>query len=128
MKTRRRILLVEDEESLRRLLLMKLTEDIVYVARNGIEALDVLRRIGGMVDILITDVRMPRMGGIELAQAVRRILPDLPVLFISGWSDDLRNEEWQRPGYGLLLKPFSLKAFSEKVARLLDPSEKSPPG
>jgi CheY-like chemotaxis protein len=81
------ILLVEDEQALRQLLRESLELDgyRVLEAANGEEALDTLSRWMGPVDVIVTDVVMPRMGGAELMRQVRQRLPDMPVVLLSGW-------------------------------------------
>lgn len=84
-RTAPRILLVEDDDGIRGLAARVLDRDGFHVttARDGIEGLSVLERLGS-VDLLITDVIMPRMGGAKLARRVRRQYGDVPVLYISG--------------------------------------------
>lgn len=90
----------------------KARHDLVDVATDGMVALDALQRDGGMVDLLITDIKMPRMDGVSLARAVAQKLQRLPVLFISGWADSLDQPEWRKPQYAFLRKPFLSKGLS----------------
>jgi two-component system response regulator YesN len=85
-----RALVVEDEKTPRELLRdlvpwAKHGFDPVDTARNGLEALEILE--AGGVDLVVTDVRMPKMDGIELAVEVRRRWPDCVLVFLSGYSD-----------------------------------------
>jgi two-component system response regulator YesN len=85
-----RALVVEDEKTPRELLRdlvpwAKHGFDRVDTARNGLEALEILE--AGGVDLVVTDVRMPKMDGIELAVEVRRRWPDCVLVFLSGYSD-----------------------------------------
>ena len=81
-----RILLVEDEEVIRELAALELRElgYAVRTARNGEEALEILRATGEPVELLVTDVVMPKMGGAELADALRRQSRETRVLFTPG--------------------------------------------
>jgi CheY-like chemotaxis protein len=83
-------LIVEDEKTPRELLRDLVPWalhgfDRVDTARNGLEALDLLDQ--GGVDLVLTDVRMPKMDGVELALEVRRRWPDCVLIFLSGFSD-----------------------------------------
>ncbi|MBS2040649.1 PAS domain S-box protein [bacterium] len=75
----------------------------------------------GSIDLLITDVIMPGMSGIELAAQLRAQRPDLPVLFVSGYTDDRIQLENLRPGReAFLQKPFTPTTLASKVRQLLD--------
>lgn len=81
------ILLVDDEPLVRRMTSRTLMEGgyRVLEAAHGLEALDLLRR-GAEVDLILSDVTMPHMDGANLARAVAREFPDLPVVLVSGYS------------------------------------------
>lgn len=116
------VLVVDDEQHVRSFLaaILKAQYVRVHEAGDGDEALDALKAIGGAVDLLITDIKMPRMGGIALARAVAELFPSIPVLFISGWaSDPLESPEWKKPGYAFLQKPFLPRALISSVELLL---------
>ena len=85
------------------------------------EALGVLKRGDGRIDLLVTDVVLPGMDGPELARRAVELRPELPVLFISGYTDDeiLRRGLLQE-GQPFLQKPFTPEALAEKVAALLN--------
>jgi signal transduction histidine kinase len=81
------VLLVEDDEQVRALIRLSL-EDMgmrVVCAGDGVAALDAFAARGGAFDLLVTDLVMPRMGGAEMARALRRDNPDLPIIVISGY-------------------------------------------
>jgi len=85
------ILLVEDDASVRRVVAYMLQSAgyPVVEAGDGHAALVAIREHGAPIDVLITDLVMPRMGGRELARALRGVFPALPVLFMSGYADDV---------------------------------------
>jgi len=116
-----RVLLADDDPQIRALLQASLRarQYLVDLASDGVEALDVVERLGATVNLLITDIKMPRMDGVSLARAVAQILPRLPVLFISGWADPLEEPEWQKPQYAFLRKPFLPKALVSCIEELL---------
>jgi PAS domain S-box-containing protein len=119
------VLLVEDEESLRRCLADALSSLGCYViqARDGTEAIEIASRQLLLIDCVVTDMVMPRSGGRELVDKLRRMRPLLPVVFISGYSDvGPTDEELQGSETRFLQKPFSpqmlLTAVKEMLARL----------
>jgi two-component system cell cycle sensor histidine kinase/response regulator CckA len=116
-----RVLLADDDPQIRAFLQASLRarQYLVDLASDGVEALDVVERLGATVNLLITDIKMPRMDGVSLARAVAQILPRLPVLFISGWADPLEEPEWQKPQYAFLRKPFLPKALVSCIEELL---------
>ncbi len=111
-----RILLVEDEDTVR-LFSSKALKDKgydVFDFSSGEEALDWIQK-GGIFDILMTDVVMPRMDGPTLNQKIKDIFPHVQTIFISGYTEDaFRNRVGTRQIH-FLQKPFSLKDLAEKV-------------
>lgn len=118
----RRIVLADDDQSIRSFLkaILKARGFDVHEAGDGQEAAEALEKLGGLVDLLITDIKMPRKDGVALAKAVAEIYPTLPVLFISGWTFDLLDEpERRQPKYAFLRKPFLPKALITTIEQLL---------
>ena len=118
------ILLVEDEEAVRMVLERSLSRQgyRVVEAANGREALDVLAG-GEAVDLMITDVVMPEVGGFELVSRVAREHPDLKVMFMSGYTQSDGGIDGQRllePGTHFLRKPFSTELLASKVREILE--------
>jgi two-component system, cell cycle sensor histidine kinase and response regulator CckA len=121
------VVLADDESDIRSFLKRVLTANdfLVHEAADGSEALEVLKTLGASADLLITDIKMPRMDGVALARCVAGLLPTLPVLFISGWTFDLfEAPEWRKPEYAFLQKPFLPKAFISSIEQLLARAEK----
>jgi signal transduction histidine kinase/CheY-like chemotaxis protein len=90
----------------------------VLEAHGGAAALDLVRANAGKIDVLLTDVVMPEMGGLELANAVRELEPKLSILFMSGYSDDpgvLREVEERRARF--LPKPFGNRDVVREVSQ-----------
>lgn len=115
---RETILLVEDEPAVRQLFAQALSRAgyRVYEARNGEEALKVFDRHGDSIDMLLTDMRMPYMGGAELAKHLRSRRGSLKLLCISGYPSTLSGDV---PG-DFLAKPFSKDDLLNKVREVLD--------
>ena len=118
------VLVVEDE-SMVRSMAVKVLRGAGYdvlEAGDGEEALRLVTGAKGRkIDLLVTDVVMPRLGGPELASRLRARMPDLRVLFVSGYTDqalDLRQLPGERTAF--LSKPFSPSALAQKIREVLD--------
>jgi two-component system, cell cycle sensor histidine kinase and response regulator CckA len=112
------ILLVEDEEGLRALNARGLASRgyTVIEASNGVEALEKLEKRGGQVDLVVSDVVMPEMDGPTLFKELRRRIPDVKVIFVSGYAEDAFEKSLpgnDRPAF--LPKPFTLKQLVATV-------------
>jgi CheY-like chemotaxis protein len=115
---RETILLVEDEPAVRQLFAQALTRAgyQVHEARNGQEAIKVFDQHGDAIDLLLTDLRMPYMGGIELAQNLRARRKTLKLICVSGYPG---SGETDMPS-DFLAKPFSKDALLAKIREVLD--------
>jgi CheY-like chemotaxis protein len=115
---RETILLVEDEPAVRQLFAQALARAgyKVHEARNGQEALKVFELHGDKVDLLLTDMRMPFMGGGELARQLRTQRGSLKLLCISGYAGGNELEFSD----DFLAKPFSREQLLAKVREILD--------
>jgi PAS domain S-box-containing protein len=117
------LLLVEDEDSVRSLAREVLESQgyRVIEAEDGVEALRVAAAHDGPIQMLVTDVVMPRMGGGELAEKLAGMRPGIRVLFVSGYTDDsiIRHGVRERSS-AFLQKPFALDAFAARVREVLD--------
>jgi two-component system cell cycle sensor histidine kinase/response regulator CckA len=117
------ILLVEDEDAVRSVAARVLLNQgyTVIQARNGLEALTLLEELGETVDLVLTDVVMPDMGGLALAEQLRARRPELKLIYMSGYAKGDKLE----PGTGefgdsFLQKPFSAENLVLKVRGVLD--------
>ncbi len=112
-----RILLADDDDALRTMLVEVLRSEgyEVLTAEEGESALTVARRTKGVIDLLITDVMMPRLDGFDLRERLRRERPNVRVLVMSGQLDEGISGE----DFHLLRKPFTPERFLEKVRESL---------
>src|SRR5207244_6658641 len=119
------VLIAEDEDVVRRLLKTMLSSSgyTVLEARDGIEALAVYQQHAGSVDLLVTDVVMPRMNGLELAQRLTEVNSSLKVLCLSGYAAEAAASPG-RVGWAFLGKPFVQAALLERVREVLDASQR----
>jgi PAS domain S-box-containing protein len=118
----RHVLVVEDVDVVRRTVVAGLSRAGAHVTAmtDGWHALEFLA--GGIaVDAVLTDLIMPRMGGLELARELDRLYPTLPIVFMSGYADHEVVESIlrDRPNQPLLRKPFSIKELTDTLAGVL---------
>lgn len=118
-----KILLVDDEEAVRGFLKRGLELDghAVTLAVDGSDAMDRLADLGGAVDLLLTDIRMPMMDGIALALSAKRDYPDLKIMLMTGYADQReRARNLDAIVVDVLTKPFSLAELRSSVARAVE--------
>src|SRR5271166_1968437 len=123
------ILLVEDETNLRHLArqYLEIQGYKILEAEDSAAALQIVDGYQGTIDLLLTDVIMPGMNGRELAAQVTNLLPDVRVLYMSGYTENaIGHDGTLDAGINLLQKPFSLPALKDRVRELRD-SEPIPP-
>ena len=116
----RRILLAEDEEAMRTYLARALENagyDVVAVDR-GTAAVPLLE--GGEFDLLLSDIVMPEMDGIELAQRCGEISPRTKVMFITGFAAVTLKASRETPHANVLSKPFHLRDLVLEVERIFE--------
>ncbi|HZN98345.1 MAG TPA: ATP-binding protein, partial [Gemmatimonadales bacterium] len=113
------ILLVEDERPVRstvRRLLERHGYQVLETA-NGLDALELVTSRGGEINLVLSDMVMPGMGGIELAGRVRTIAPKLPVLLMTGYTEEAISRAGERPlDEHIIEKPFTLTTMLQKVS------------
>ena len=117
------VLVVEDDELLRGLAARLLTLDGYQILQAGSadQALALTASGSPVIDLLLTDVLMPGMSGVELAQKLRERFPGLPVVFMSGFATELLAKQGLRPeAGGFVAKPFGTEALGKAVREALD--------
>jgi two-component system cell cycle sensor histidine kinase/response regulator CckA len=116
------VLLVEDEEGVRNLVSAMLRSQgyQVYEAEHGWHALEVFAKFGAEIQLLLTDVIMPKMSGRELAERLKAKSPELKVVYMSGYTDDIVAREGVVFDNTILLhKPFTLEGLTRKLREAL---------
>lgn len=114
------ILLVEDETGLRKFVSRVLTRlgYTVFEAPDGESAEHLFEQHGASIDLLLTDVMMPGMSGVELSHKLRAIRPGVKVLYMTGYDDGALAA--RAHGAALLRKPFTSEALSSEIQRSLE--------
>jgi signal transduction histidine kinase/ActR/RegA family two-component response regulator len=116
------VLVVEDEQMVRSFMegALRALGYMTLEAADGREALDLSSHYDGVIDLLITDVIMPQMGGVELASRLIETRPQLKVLFVSGYTGAASgSQRLVEPDVALLPKPFTAAQLLERVHRRL---------
>ena len=117
------VLLVEDEPEVRSLVqrILKTQGYTVVTAANPDEALAVAREFKGTIQVMVTDVVMPGMSGLQLAERLMPTRPNMRVLFVSGYTHDaIGHQGVLDPGTAFLQKPFTPNALARKVREVLE--------
>jgi len=117
------ILLVEDEEAVRTMVskILRNKGYTVLEAAHSEEAFEISERHEGPIHLMVTDVIMPQMSGPELAERLAPRLPEMKVLYMSGYPDNtIVQHGVLEPGTAFLQKPFTLNALESKVREVLD--------
>ena len=122
---RERILIVDDEPELA-IVAQKMLENLGYEAhsqRSGIEALEIFRLHlpKKPFDLVLTDLTMPHLTGLDLTRKLLSLQPDLPIILFTGFNEKITEEEAKRLGIQrLLLKPFTIQALAVTIRQVLD--------
>jgi CheY-like chemotaxis protein len=94
----------------------------VTPSADGVDALDLVRSAPGEFDLIITDFTMPKMTGLDFTREVRRILPEMPILLSTGFSEKITRDRFKELEVELLMKPYGMKELAEAVRMVLDRS------
>ena len=117
------LLVVEDDESLRSLV-REFLESVgyrVFTAADGEQARRLAGQLQEPIHLLLTDVVMPKMNGLELANHLTGLFPELKVLFMSGYADNaIIKPDWLGQSRRFISKPFERAALLEQVRKMLD--------
>jgi two-component system cell cycle sensor histidine kinase/response regulator CckA len=116
------ILLVEDEDPVRAVNARALSARgyTVLEAASGIEAMEIINERGAPVDLVVSDVVMPEMDGPTLLGELRKLYPDLKVIFVSGYAEEaFRKNLPEGEEFNFLPKPFSLRQLVETVKQVM---------
>ncbi len=116
------VLLVEDEEAVRRFagLALKRQGYQVLEAGTGVEALEVMERNEGRINLVVSDIVMPEMDGPTMLKELRKRNPTLKIIFISGYAEDALKSLDEGEEFAFLPKPFQLKDLVQKVKETLE--------
>jgi len=119
------VLVVDDEA-----LICSLLEDALgalgykcLIASNGNEALKRIEDFQGKIDLLLTDVIVAEMNGLELAEEIKKTLPDMKVMFMSGYTENMITDSdigLFEPGVNFISKPITITSLAKKVRSVLD--------
>jgi signal transduction histidine kinase/ActR/RegA family two-component response regulator len=120
------ILLVEDDEGIRNAvgqLLTSLGYEVIS-AVNGKDALDKAKNHPGAIDLLLTDITMPKMDGKQLAKSLKQKMPGLKIIFTTGYSHTAQDaDEMFMPDSWFIQKPYSISDITEIIRKLLDTTD-----
>lgn len=116
------VLVVEDAEAIRKMVCSMLAQSgyNCLEAGDGEEALQLVAKCVEAIDLVLTDMTMPRMNGKDLAHHLARQRPEIRIVFMSGYMDDPSVREMERWSSAFLAKPFTAAALTSKVREALD--------
>ena len=121
----RRILVVDDDPNVRQICVRVLRSAgyDAYEAGDGAAALDFVRESPEKPDLVLSDIVMPRLNGVQLLEALSALHPGLPVLLMTGYAMDALREQGISVPCGVLAKPFAPEHLLSEVHRCLYPLE-----
>jgi CheY-like chemotaxis protein/transcriptional regulator with XRE-family HTH domain len=121
-------LVVEDTPDARAMFveMLKLAGLKVLEAKDGQDAIEVIKTSGAIIDVVLMDYRMPRMDGVEATKKIREHFPDLPVLFISGWDEpEMKAAAFEAGAAEYLVSPVEYDELVAVVSRVRQGAEKN---
>ncbi|HEX2638735.1 MAG TPA: response regulator [Gemmatimonadales bacterium] len=116
---REQVLVVDDEHAIRRFAARVLLEAgyVVHEAADGAEALAFITAVGAAVDVVVSDIVMPRLNGVELVEALASTHPALPVILMTGFGAGALAERGIAAPCAVLAKPFAAERLLDEVRR-----------
>jgi CheY-like chemotaxis protein len=119
-------LVVDDEPSVRKFIKAVLQSDGYQIteAENGVQALELLRKLCGAVDLLVSDIKMPIMDGITLACSVSEEFPALPIVLVSGYAE-MERAKHPELKFEFVQKPFLPATLLSVVKAVMMPKTKT---
>ena len=118
MSTTASTILVVEDDAIVRMLIVDVLEELEFTvveAADAAEALAIIKKPDQLIDLMMTDVGLPDMDGKQLAVNVRELRPALPILFASGYAENIDVP----PGMQVIGKPFSIDQLRDKVKSML---------
>ena len=121
-----KILIIEDEEAIRRVLVKILTEENkdyqVSETQDGLAGIEAIKKSD--YDLILCDIKMPKMDGVEVLEAVKKIKPEIPIVMISGHGDlDTAVNTMRLGAYDYISKPPDLNRLLNTIRNALDRKE-----
>jgi two-component system, cell cycle sensor histidine kinase and response regulator CckA len=115
------VLVVDDEPTIRRFARRVLTEHGYQVleAEDGVTALEVIHASGAQIDVVVSDIVMPKLNGVQLLRQLSIILPELPVILMSGYAGPELAERGIQAPCSMLAKPFRPEELVAEVRRCI---------
>lgn len=117
-----KVLVVEDQDMVREITcqMVRALGFEVLEAKDGVEGLEIAEREAATLDVILTDVMLPRLGGRQMADRVTELFPDIRILFMSGYTENgIQHQGRLDPGVELLQKPFTQADVRRKLIRVL---------
>jgi two-component system, cell cycle sensor histidine kinase and response regulator CckA len=116
------VLVVDDEQAVRRYAARVLQHDghIVHEAVDGVEALEIIERVAPQVELVVSDIIMPRLNGVELLKAMAVSHPHVPVILMSAYAQGELADMGVIAPCGVLPKPFPAQRLLQEVRRCLN--------
>jgi CheY-like chemotaxis protein len=121
------ILVGEDEDALRKIAaeFLKTMGYRVITAKNGEEALALFRESSGEIDLVLMDIAMPGMGGLDVYHEIKKIKPDIAALFMTGYSLETSGlGAVQKQGISAIRKPFTMAGLDRKIREMLETGDR----
>ena len=119
-KFNQKLLYVEDDNAIRNsmsnLLGNILFENPIDIAENGLQGFELFKE--NTYDLIITDIAMPKMNGLEMAKKIREINKDIPIIFITGFIEEYKKDIKLVDNSYLIIKPLDIMTLVEKVKEI----------